>query len=231
MKGISPPIVEPVDWLYGTLWNSEAYQCTLYKQAFCPCGSSLNPNRALTTCNACHGWGWIYPFPPQKIQGLVSDVKMRKDLLDLGLAMPGDLLFSPAPGMAHLSDYDLILLPWKQGVPSEGQIIQRGGGPTDKTYYRMDWVQGVWTVDPATGGITQYVPNVDFTWQGNEITWTGNQPSQGTYYSIQYSGMFEWICFVSPQPRIAFGRDLGQRVILRKRHVVDPNSPLLVSVN
>lgn len=214
----------PLPWLFNKLWESESYEVTYYQSAFCSCGSAANPGNANINCAVCHGFGWFYPFPPIKLKGLVSDVQMRKDLLDLGIAEPGDLLFSPLPGAAHLSDYDLILLPWKQGVPSEGQLIVRGTGPTDEAYYRMDWVQGAWVTDPVTGKVTSYIPNEDFTWEGRTITWIGNQPTPGTTYSIQYSGLFEWIAFVSPQPRIAFGQDLGQRVILRKRHIYTPLS-------
>ncbi len=227
--------LSPVPWLFNELWLSESYEVSYFMSAFCAC-KGINPGKANINCKVCHGFGWFYPYPGVKLCGLVSDLKMRKDLLAVGMGEPGDLLFSPEPGQAHLSDYDLILLPWKQGVPSEGQVIIRGGNSAlpanqDETYYRMDWVQGAWVTSPATGVVTSYTPGVDFTWDGRTITWVGNQPSAGATYSIQYSGLFEWISFVSPQPRIAFGQDLGQRVILRKRHIVTPNAPLLVAVD
>lgn len=216
--------LSPVPWLYQGLWQSESYEATLYKSAFCTCGET-NPNESRPTCAVCHGFGYFYPFPPEQIRGLISDVKIDKKLIEVGFAMPGDLLFSPLPGTAHLSDFDLIILPWRQGVPSEGEVIVRGSDSTlpanvDNASYRMDWVQGAWTTNADTGVVTPYIPNTDFTWNGRQITWIGNQPAVGTPYSIQYSGMFEWIAYTSPQPRIAFGQDLGQRVVLRKRHIV-----------
>ena len=222
--------VTPIPWLFNELWQAESYTVTYYMSALCAC-KSVNPGKANINCQVCHGFGWFYPFPAKTLRGLVSDVKMRKDLLAMGIAEPGDLLFSPEPGTAHLSDYDLILLRWPQGVPSEGQVIIRGSGATDEAYYRMDWVQGAWETNPTTGVVISYTPKVDFTWDGRTITWVGRKPVTADPYSIQYSGSFEWIAFVSPQPRIAFGQDLGQRVILRKRHIVTPNVPLLATVD
>lgn len=192
--------------------------CTLMQD-----GSNLpDANRARPDCAACKGLGILWIGPTQ-IRGLVTNIEQQKDLLMAGIVTPGDLIFSPAL-QNTLYENDKIQLTWSVGIPFSGELIQRGTGSTDTSMYGIVSVpsEGCITVDPATGAITQYVPNVDFSYSGNVITWglSDNQPSMGSIYSIKYSAVIDWIVFYPPQLRYERGTNLGQRVILRKKHLV-----------
>jgi hypothetical protein len=158
---------------------------------------------------------------------LVSNVTLHTDLVAMGLAEVGDLQVSTRPGQLHLDPFDLCFVPWSVGVPMTGALMTRGSGSTDTLGYRAALVEGVWTVDATTGRITPYLLDQDFTVQGRVITWIGAAPPTGTVYSIRYSGDFEWVVFDPPDQRLAFGVDLGQRAILRKRYILLPNAPPL----
>lgn len=196
----------------------------------CPCtgsmlmtGSNLpDANRANPNCQACHGLGWVWQ-PQQQILGVIENINQHKDLLMAGIAAPGDLVMSPDLAVT-LSDYDKIQLTWPEGIPFEGELITRGStGNTDTTMYGVLSVSQCITVDPASGQITTYTPGTDFTIDppANEITWQGSHvPPPGTVYSIKYQALMDWIVFTPPQPRRERGTNLGQRVILRKKHLV-----------
>ncbi len=227
------PIVAPIPWLSAHLWQAQdeggaAFRVKVYKMAWCPCGSKPG-EPARITCAACGGTGLLYPLPPREILALISDLEQHSDLVQAGLMTYGDLVISTQPGQDPMNDYDLCILPMEYGVPAEGQVIARGSGTTDDAWYRLQTVEGAWTVDADTGVVAPYTPGTDFTWDGKVITWlSANQPSQGQNYTIRYTGRFEWVAFDPPSPRQAFGQDLGQRAVLRKRHVILPNAPTLL---
>lgn len=229
------PAAMPMPWLYNTLWEAQneggsfAYEATVYKSAWCPCGNTPGqPNNI--NCAACGGFGILYPLPPFSALVMVSDITQNLDLMQYGLMEDGDLFVSPQPGSVHFDNFDLLLLPWTIGVPTYSQTIVRGSGVADTSYYRVLNVTGAFTVNTATGATTEYVPNRDFTYSGKTITWlaTGSQPSAGTLYSIRYDAQFEWVAYNPPQPRVAFGQDLGQKAIFRKRHILLPTAPPLL---
>lgn len=179
-----------------------------------------DPNRANPSCQACRGLGWVWISAGQ-IQGLVTNILQRKDLLQAGIAAPGDMVFSPQIGTV-LADYDMIQLTWPDGIPWEGETIRRGSGHTDTAFYELLSVHpgSCISINPATGTITHYEASVDFTFSGRTITWlTGHGPAAGSVYSIRYQALIDWICFVPPQPRRERGTDLGQYAVLRKKHV------------
>lgn len=223
--------VTPLPWLFENLWQDQAqggqaYRLTVYKMAPCPCGTTPGspPNMS---CQACGGTGILYPTPPRQTLGIVTEVTLHTDLVPMGLAQPGDLQVSTRPGQVHLDPFDLVFVPWTVGVPMEGVLLVRGSGPTDRLPYRAAFVEGAWTVDAATGQVTSYQLDQDFTVSGITVTWTGRAPSPGTQYTLRYSGDFEWVVFDPPQQRVAFGVDLGQRALLRKRYILLPNAPPL----
>jgi hypothetical protein len=158
---------------------------------------------------------------------LVSNVTLQTELVAQGLAEPGDLLLATRPGQVHLDPFDLCFVPWHMGIAASSLVVTRGTGPTDALLYRAATVEGVWTVDPTTGQITAYTVDRDVTVAGRTVTWIGRAPAAGTVYTIRYSGDFEWVVFRPPDQRVAFGVDLGQRAILRKRFLVLPNAPPL----
>lgn len=198
--------------------------CNLFTGMKCTCetlqpGSPYaNTNQSDPNCAACHGIGLVW-IPSGQIVGLVDDINQHRELLDIGVAQPGDMVFSPQIGTT-LSEFDMIQLTWPDGIPTEPELITRGTTQTDNTFYGIMSVPktGCITVDSTTGVITQYYQNTDFTFSGNTITWlAGRGPTAGTIYSIKYNALVDWIVFTLPQPRRERGTDLGQKVILRKR--------------
>jgi len=195
----------------------------------CPCtgavmmtGSNLSdPNRADINCQACGGLGWVWQDGGQ-ILGIVEGIMQQKELLLSGIAAPGDMVFTPDLRYT-LSDYDKIQLTWPEGIPFEGELITRGSGATDNAIYGIMSVgpNGCITIDPKTGVVTTYALNVDFTYSGKVITWQGtHMPAMGSVYSLKYAALVDWICYAPPQPRRERGTNLGQRVVLKKKHVV-----------
>lgn len=230
MQNFSP--VSPIPWLYNTLWQSQnaggsfAYEATVYKAAYCPCGNTPSaPNNI--NCAACGGYGLLYPEAPEQIPVLVSEINQESELIQYGFANYGDMVVSPQPGSVHFDNFDLLILPWSIGVPTFSEVLARGAGNTDIATYRLLHVGGAWTVNVTSGAVTAYVPGRDFTYSGKTLTWV-NGPSAGTLYSIRYDAQFEWVAWNPPEPRVAFGQDLGQRAVFRKRHIALPNAPALL---
>lgn len=236
--------IQPVPWLFNQLWESQdaqgpfAYKAVVYKAALCPCRSTPTGSQS-QNCQACGGNGVLYPTPPENVPVLVSDITQNLDLMQYGLMEDGDLVVSPEPGSIHFDNFDLILLPWSIGVPTYSEVIVKGNTDTDATSYRILNVTAAWTVDPSAGTSQAYKPGFDFTYDafesttppGKSITWlsTGNAPSDGQLYSIRYDAQFEWVAYNPPQPRVAFGVDLGQKAVFRKRHILLPNAPSLIA--
>lgn len=198
-----------------------------YRGMKCTCtllqtGTSYgDPNRADPNCAACHGYGYVW-IPSGQIRGLVSSISQEKELIQAGIAGPGDMVFSPDLRVT-LSDWDKIKLRWSDGIPWEGQLIQRSSETTDDAMYEMVSVPegGCISVDPTTGDITTYEVGVDFNFSGKTIMWglSSNQPAPNSYYSIKYNASLDWIAFVPPEPRRERGTNLGQKVVLRKKHM------------
>jgi hypothetical protein len=197
----------------------------------CTCNSSVlttgsnlyDPNRSNITCAACKGLGWVWQDGGE-ILGVIDNILQHKDLLIAGIAAPGDLVFSPDLRYT-LADYDKIQLTWVEGIPFEGELIARGSGTTDTTLYGVMSVSQCIVVNPTTGAITKYVSGIDFNFNQtiptNSITWVPTKgPSVGTVYSLKYQALVDWIVFTTPQPRRERGTNLGQRVIMRKKHLV-----------
>jgi hypothetical protein len=204
-------------------WSGLKCTCTSTNQMT---GSNLpDANRANPSCIACKGLGYVW-IDGGEILGLVTGIEQHKDLVETGVAAPGDLIFSPDPTYT-ISDWDKVqLTTWTDGLPYEGELITRSAsGNTDYTMYGVMDVQQCISVNPTTGAITTYQPGVDFTYNQqaptNQITWQGtNIPPPGTVYSLKYSALIDWICFAPPQSRRERGTNLGQRVVLRKKHLV-----------
>lgn len=176
-------------------------------------------NRANPNCKMCKGLGILW-HPKKTILGVVMTITQQKDLLDAGIATPGDLILLPDLRYT-VSDYDKIVVEWKEGIPYEGELLTRSGtGSVDTVNYEIADVVSCVQVDPETGDMTTYTPDVDFTFSGRTITWIQNAPAASSFYSIKYSAVVEWICFAPPQPRVERSTNLGQRVVMRKKHLI-----------
>jgi hypothetical protein len=186
-----------------------------------PTGSMVpDANRADPNCIACKGLGLIWIAQGQII-GMVTNVSQQKDLLQSGVAAPGDLVLSPDLDYT-VSDYDKVEMTWTDGIPYEGQLVTRTtGSAVDTVNYPILSAVNCIQIAPVTGIITTYVVNIDFTFSRRQITWISiNKPADGTFYSFKYGALIEWICFAPPQPRMERGTNLGQRIVMRKKHLV-----------
>lgn len=191
-----------------------------------------NPNEAIRirrpNCPVCHGFGFMYRNAT-KVLGLLTQVNAgNRQLIDLGLALPGDAVFSPSLYEQEMQDMDKITL-CITDVLSEGQTICRGAAhlsnartiPTDlaDNEDRL-WYAGngcaVWCEDEHN---VVYDVDADFQIIDNKIRWIGKKPADGVFYVLKYHYYPEWVVYSSPLQRVDRGRNLQQRVVLRKKHV------------
>lgn len=190
-------------------------------------------------CPRCNGDGYLYRSP-LVVTGLAVNIRQQRNILDAGIAQPGDMTFSPKPEMGNcsfpnrkISNYDKLTAMWPQTV-DDGQTIVRGAATRDdnknlKTFLLENedrlWyepAEAVWVEDDE--GKT-YREGVDFKLgPGKIVRWFGNKPYTGQRYTFKYTAYFEWIVFSPPQERRdRDSRDLGPVVMLRKRHIAFPN--------
>lgn len=194
--------------------------------------NTKNPNEAsrirLVDCENCHGYGFIYRNAT-KVLGLLTAVNAgNRQLIDLGLALPGDCVFSPSLYEQEMQDMDRVTL-CITDVLHEGQVIQRNAAhlsnrrtvPTtlsvneDRLWYNGNGC-AIWCEDENN---VVYNVDVDFQIVDNVIRWIGKKPADGVYYTVKYHYYPEWIVYASPLQRVDRGRNLQQRVVLRKKHV------------
>lgn len=187
----------------------------------CPCAQATDSNRPTLTCAACNGAGTVYQAK-QVITGLITGISRERDLLLAGIAQPGDMLLGLSPYQSDMvTDWDLFKLTYRHGQPFQGQLVERSAdGVTDNLAYAVKKILKVFSIDPNTGVETAYVEGTDFTVSENVITWLGvNDPVPETTYSMNYMAIFDWIAFVPPTDRFEGNVNLGQKVLLRPRHI------------
>jgi len=189
------------------------------------------PRKRVTfRCDICGGMGLIYR-DPKKIVALVTGISEDYSRDEQGWLSPGDCLMSPHPEYI-VSAGDRITFTWTQPIP-DGQVIVRGAGTfsdnstrkteidesEDRLWYHA--AKSLWCED-RNGKI--YQPNGDFVLDGSKvIRWVGNRPNLNTPYTIKYEAYIEWKVFTPSGARRDRDRDLGDRVYLRKSHLVNPN--------
>lgn len=192
-------------------------------------------NRRRPFCRKCRGDGWLYRQPAVVI-GLATSIRQQRNILDAGVAQPGDMMFSPSlesPDCAtdhrQIGAWDKLTATWTQPL-DDGHVLVRGAGTDSEnkgleTYLTDDedrlWYEPgepIWCEDED--GIV-YAGGADFVLgPGKIIKWIGRRPVARKRYTIKYTAYFEWIAFQPPQERHDRGnRDLGQLVFLRKRHI------------
>lgn len=187
----------------------------------CSCSATQDASRADPNCRACKGTGFWYDAA-KRIQGLVTGLSSQRMLLESGIAIPGDLIFSSEMLSSDvITDYDKIVLSW-DGAPHEGDLLKRGEDDTDFLIYSATDIRSVTRTDPDTGIITTYVAGTDYshTSGSDVITWLSpTRPPTDAVYSVKYLAIFEWLCFQPPAQRYERGTPLGNRVLLRKKHM------------
>jgi hypothetical protein len=182
----------------------------------------------LTNCNKCGGYNIIYRNAT-KVLGLITSLNGgNRSLIDIGLAMPGDCVFSPSLRAQEMHDMDRVTM-CVEDVFNEGQTIQRNAAhlsearyvPTtltvdeDRLWYASSGCS-VWCEDEDS---VVYDVGNDYQLIDNTIKWVGNRPADGKFYTLKYYYYPEWIVYASPLQRVDRGRNLQQRVLLRKKHV------------
>jgi hypothetical protein len=179
-------------------------------------------------CTTCGGDGYIYRNARCAV-GLVTSIQSgaNRKLLEAGYAVAGDCVFSPSAAAGAVGDFDKVTFTTSAFV-GEGQVIFRQGAfqnennslsmglarNEDQLWYYADCA--IWCEDQ--NGVV-YSQGSDFVFDKKVIRWIGNSPNPGIFYTIKYKAFLEWIAYSTPMARIDVGRTLGQRVILRKKHV------------
>lgn len=171
-------------------------------------------------CMEHENGGWLY-LNEQRIVGLVTDISQRRELMETGVFNPGDCVFSPTSENT-ISEGDKITFTWPLPF-GQGDVLVRGTGPSETLYYAG--VKGMVCIDQNK---VFYKQDRDYRLQGKEIIWTwtgkttdGKQPAAGLRYSFKYTAYIEWLAFVPPITRISAGVDMGNKVMLRKKHLVE----------
>lgn len=203
-----------------TCRNGDYYASTINREGF-------PASRSTAFCTKCRGEGWVYR-DAKIIKGIVTGVNPTKDrkLLESGYVTPGDAIFSPSIQTIVLHDFDKLTFMF--AVPlSDGQVIMRGAATLDANAQLKNGVatnedrlwymphSALWCEDED--GVV-YQQGVDFSFKDKKIVWAGG-PDTGKLYALKYSGYVEWIAYVSPMARFDRNRNIGQRVVLRKKHI------------
>lgn len=181
------------------------------------CSCQQDGDHPKPTCKVCLGSGRVYGSA-RTVKGLIAGISAQdKALLTAGIAMPGDMTFSPdLRSRVSIHDYDMIRLGY--GQPFEGEIVTRG---QDTLSYAPANLTDVEFHNPVSGAVTRYTAPADFTVSGRQIAWvSGRGPAHGQRYSVRYYARYDWVVYpgVTLQ-REQRGTNLGQRVLLRKRHL------------
>lgn len=197
-------------------------------------------------CKRCGGDGWLFR-DGILTRGLAVGIRQQKNIHDVGLAQPGDMVFSVDPGFfggcgqdgRRVSRDDKFTSTWSQPL-DDGQTIVRGAAtlgenkdlrePVDDSEDRL-WYEpesALWCEDEDG---TVYKQDADFVLgPGRVIKWVGNQPLKGTKYTLKYNAYFEWLVFAPPQERRdRDNKDLGPLVFLRRRHIAFVNDSSVVT--
>lgn len=243
-----------IDWDFGLLnelIEARGEDAILERGIACPCrngdhyasfikkdGKPANVRRL--SCPQCRGDGYIYR-DSTCVKGLVTSINPGKDrkLIEMGYAVPGDLTFSPSPRGPKITDFDKMTFKFSQPV-NAGQVIMRGAAQMeenatyvtdlapeeDRLWYEADCA--IWCEDE--NGVV-YQCGTDFEFDAHKIVWRGNAPDQGTLYTVKYLAFLEWIAYNTPFDRVDRHRNLGQRVLLRKKHVAMTTDPPSDSVS
>jgi len=196
----------------------------------CTCRPTASFNTAHSPkvyCPICGGYGFIYRNP-RRVEGLLVGITQSRMLVMSGYAIPGDCLFSPHLKLdPAIGDFDRITFTHPQPL-NEGQIIVRGEGTKgddrsyplglqtneDRLFYQA---AKALHCEDEFGKV--YKEGVDFELKGRVICWDDSSIPINTRYVLKYEGYLEWIAFVGPFERRDRAEDLGQKVLLRKRHV------------
>jgi hypothetical protein len=179
-------------------------------------------------CSNCSGDGYLFRNP-RYIQGIITGISSHNDLVTSGFVQPGDCVMSLSPYLRPpVSDFDKITFTWPQPM-LDGEIIVRGEchkneqerlgnivlqNSEDRLCYEAKSL-----IHCEDENQVEYFQDADFVFDKKVVRWVGNQPKIRTRYVIKYEAIFEWFVFNAPFERRDNGKNIGQRVVLRKRHI------------
>jgi hypothetical protein len=199
----------------------------------CTCrldGGVISPVRGGVSTFYCAGCenGILYRRPRQ-IMGLVSGTSSNRQLIETGFINPGDCVLSVSPNLEDPpSDFDKITFTWDENV-GDGQVIVRGEG-LDRNTALLDnedllHYQASKSLYCEDEDGKEYFEGADFYFEGKKIVWL-NPPIIRKKYTIKYKAYLEWLIFDSPMTRRDRDTDLGYRIVLRKKHLVNNRDPI-----
>jgi hypothetical protein len=171
-------------------------------------------------CTEHEAGGWVYANE-KNIVGLVTDISQNAELMETGVFLPGDAIFSPL-STDVVSEGDKIIFTWPLPF-GQGDPLVRGITASDRLYY--EGVAGIFCIDEDK---TSYTQDTDYRLNGKAIEWDwtgkpvlGKKPAAGKRYTVKYQAYIEWLAFVPPVTRISHGVDMGAKVMLRKKHLME----------
>ena len=173
-------------------------------------------------CMKCEN-GILYREPLQ-IMGLISGISSNRQLVETGFINPGDCVLSISPNLKNPpADFDKITFTWAENV-GDGQVITRGES-AEGSYGLADnedllHYQGAESIYCEDEDGRTYTEGSDFRFEGRKIVWL-NPPDDKKRYTIKYKAYLEWLVYDSPMTRRDRDSDLGFRVVLRKKHLVN----------
>lgn len=209
-----------------------------------PLATTLESGKYVATdpwCARCQNERFVYR-DPMMMTGLVTNISQRMTPAELGWANAGDMVFAPAAlsglnGVTPrvISQWDCLTATWPQPLDG-GQVLVRGVANfaenlgryalrenEDALWYEPVPSGALWCENERIGDDgkpIQYQPG-DFEFgPGKKIAWvSAHRPAEGDRYVVKYQGFIEWIVKTPPVERWDGGANLGQRVLLEKRHV------------
>ncbi len=198
------------DWV---LWEQGA-PCA------CRAASTL---RMTAGCRKCDGEGFLWSGA-RKLKGIVMSAQLDRRLSSMGWLTPGDLTFLP-DSHARIHDFDRITL--LAPLPVEPEVLTRGQGARDgitglaanedRLAYRAARPIDCFLHDRSDAHL---IHGDTYVLDGKHLQWL-RAPPDGTVFVVIYEALTEWVAFSTPMETIDRGGSLGQRVLLRKRHLVN----------
>ncbi len=180
--------------------------------------------RMAAGCDRCGGEGFVWT-DPRRLKAVLLPLHSDRRLASLGWAVPGDMTLGPAPH-TRVHDFDRITL--TTPTEAEAEVIERGRGdrvpglaPQEDllAYHATNPIACVLHDQPG-----EFRFEEDYVFEGKVIRWL-RPPPDGTIYVVKYEALVEWLAFSSPLEVLDRGKNLGQRVLLRRRHLVNLRDP------
>lgn len=183
----------------------------------------------LPYCPKCGGIGLLF-VNPVMVKGLLTGMNTQRTLVETGVLQPGDAIFGLGPYHEHMAMGDRLTMTHPQAI-DDGQVIVRNAAllgnnlqlninlreNEDRLWYRAARV--IYCVDED--GKT-YQEGADFEIDGSKIIrWSDSRPRDKKAYTVKYEGFLEYIVFAPPMERRDTEDDLGQKVLLKRKHVYD----------